>query len=223
MSYPTDPTEPLDDTAPIDPVTGRKELTYREMATFGDEDYLTSWLLHHGIIDQVDSIYEEDARGLASCLDLIGDLLDDGQIELERLRYRLWACPGGGAGAALAAHDVLRSFGKKYDLPIQIEVYGFAASAASMILLQAGDVRLASPSSTFLLHEVRQFGGWDTERTSDVHDKKTGMDMITKVVFSIIADRCGHTYEEVFDFIERREAWLDWQGALDWGLIDGSV
>jgi ATP-dependent protease ClpP protease subunit len=197
--------------------------TYEEMTMFGDEDYETAWLLHNGIIDQVDSIYEEDARGLGSCLDLIGSLIDSGEIELDKIRYRLWASPGGGAGAALAAHDYLRSFAKKYDLPIQVEVYGFAASAASMILLQAGDTRLASPSSTFLLHEVRQFGGWDTERTSDVADKKTGMDMITKVVYDIIANRCGHTYDEVYEYIDRREAWMDWDEALEWGLIDGPV
>ena len=108
-------------------------------------------------------------------------------------------------------------------MEIQVEVYGMAASAAAMILLQAGDKRLSSPNATFLLHEVRQMNGWDTDTYSDIIDKKEGMDMVTKIVYGIMAEKSGKTYDEVFAHIDRREAWMTFDEAKEWGLIDGSI
>ena len=189
----------------------------------GSEDYEKIWLLERGIIDHVGSIYDEDARQIGTCLDRIEQLNVIGDLKLDTVRLRLWSSPGGGVGAGLAAYDYIRSFADRTDMHIQVEAYGMAASAAAMILLQAGDTRLASPSSSFLLHEVRQMNGWDTDTFSDIVDKKVGMDMLTKVVYNIMAEKCGKTYDEVFSFIDRREAWMTFDEALEWGLIDGSI
>lgn len=194
----------------------------KDYLRYGHIDFETSWLLHNGIIDHVGTIYENDARGVGSALDLIGNLIDEEKITLDILRFRIWSCPGGGAAASLAAFDALRSWREKYAVNIQTEVYGSASSAGAMVLLQAGDIRLAGKHSVFLMHEISQYSD-ESESYSDITDKKTGMDMTTKIVYTILAERCGKTYTEVFDFIDRRENWMTYQNALDWGLIDGPI
>ena len=198
-----------------------EELERKQIA--GSEDYEKIWLLERGIIDHVGGIYDEDAKQIGVCLERIEELNRIGGLKLDTVHLRLWNSPGGGVGAGLAAYDAIRAFAARTGLKVQTEVYGMAASAAAMILLQAGDVRLASPNSTFLLHEVRQMNGWEDETFSDIADKKVGMDMVTKIVYNIMAERSGKTYDEVFETIDRRELWMTYAEALDWGLIDGSL
>jgi ATP-dependent protease ClpP protease subunit len=189
----------------------------------GSEDYERVWLLERGIIDHVGGIYDEDARQIGTCLDRIEELNRIGNLKLDTVRIRIWSSPGGGVGGALAAYDYIRAFAARTGMNIQTEAYGYAASAAAMVLLQAGDERLASESCTFLLHEVRQFTGWETETYSNIKDKQIGMDMVTKLVYNILALKSGKHYDEVNDTIDRREAWMSFAEAMEWGLIDGSI
>lgn len=195
----------------------------KQKQIIGSEDYEKIWLLERGIIDHVGSIYDQDARQIGVCLERIEGLNAIGNLKLDTVRLRLWNSPGGGVGAGLAAHDFLRAFAARTGMKIQVEVYGMAASAAAMLLLQAGDTRLASKHSTFLLHEIRLMNEWDDETFSDVADKKAGMDMLTKIVYSILAERSNKPYDEVFETIDRRELWMTFDEAVEWGLIDGSI
>lgn len=65
--------------------------------------------------------------------------------------------PGGGAYHALALYDALRRMSSRWGYKIKCIVEGWAASAAAMIVLQAGDERIAGPNARFLLHEARRW------------------------------------------------------------------
>ena len=161
----------------------------KDFLRYGHIDYETSWLLHEVIIDHVGTIYENDERGVGTGLDLIGKLIDEEKIELDVLRFRIWACPGGGAAASLAAFDSLRSWRERYAVDIQTEVYGSASSAGAMVLLQAGDIRLAGKHSVFLLHELSQYSD-ESESYSRRTDKNTGLDMTKKIRYPPLRVSC---------------------------------
>lgn len=189
----------------------------------GTDEYYVAWMFKNGVIDISDTIYEDTARTVRQNLDIIETKLTAGKAHFEHLLVRMYACAGGGAGAAFAIYDMLRNFSAKYDKPVRVEAYGFCASAAAMIVLQAGDERLASTNTYFLLHEVRQFSGWDAERLSDIADKKEGMDMAAKLAYTILSKGSRKPYEEVYDFIDRRERFMTVEDALEWNLIDGII
>jgi ATP-dependent protease ClpP protease subunit len=89
-----------------------------------------------------------------------------------------------------------------------------------MILLQAGDHRVASKNSIFLLHEIRKFTFMREDTKSDLEDTKKHMEMITNKIYTIIATKCGKSVEEVDEVIDRKEVHMDAEEALEWGLID---
>ena len=194
-----------------------------KLPLIGTEDYRKAYLLCNGLINLVEELVGADAQWIHSQLGMMGELIDNGDITLDKLRVRLYDVPGGGVGASVAIYDMLREFGKKHLVDIQTEAYGFCASAGSMVVLQAGDVRLASLNTEFLIHEVRQMGGWESERISDLVDKKEGLDLATKTVYNILSQRTGKSYNEIEQFMDRRDCWMDYDEALDWGLIDGSI
>lgn len=188
-----------------------------EMQLFSEMSTEKTRRLMQGIIDFTDGIDSLSALDLVSALETIeSDFLPD----IEVVRVRLFASPGGAVVAALSMYDSIRSFAKKHNIPVQVEVYGCAYSAACMIVLQAGDVRLSTPNCTFLLHEPRQFT-LDTETGSDVEDKREGFLRITNQVYTVMAQRTGKTVEEVQEAVCRREVWLDVKEAMEWGLLDG--
>jgi ATP-dependent Clp protease protease subunit len=126
---------------------------------------------------------------------------------------------GGAAYAALALYDRLRQLSRA-GYAIRTEVLGVAASAAAMIVLQAGDKRIASPLSRFLLHEVRQWSCFETKTTSNMTDEAAEMKAITDAITTILAERCHKTKAEVEKSFERKELWMSAKQALEYGLID---
>ncbi len=137
---------------------------------------------------------------------------------LKRLDLRINS-PGGDAYGAMAVYDTLVAM-RKEGVSIDATVEGLAASAAAMVLLQAAEHRYARPHARFLLHEVRRWVTFQDERTSDLQDVGREMNALEAMIVGILAERCRKTEEEVKRVIERREAWMSAQEALDFGLID---
>lgn len=127
--------------------------------------------------------------------------------------------PGGGAYYAFAIYDALRELSNS-GIEVTAIVEGWAASAASMIVLQAADKRLSMASARYLLHETRRWVMFAIERTSDLKDEVQEMDAITERIYEILAKRCGKNRSQIKNKVERKEIWMSASEAKDWGLID---
>jgi len=173
----------------------------------------------NGIVSITGEITDYTAADIASRLLVLARLMDGGDSELDTLILRMYSCPGGDVDASFATVDLLHMFCKEHDLVLRIEAYGCVASAAIMIMMQAGDVRAVGKSSVILIHEPKMFI-FDETKTSDLKDIKLGMDMISKMMFELMAARCGKTVEEIEEFVDRKERWMTAQEAKDWNLID---
>ncbi len=150
-------------------------------------------------------------------------LIKNGRYEgSDTLVFTIGDSPGGGVGIALTVFDLLREFVNEHDMTLQVKAYGNVSSAAAMIVLQAGDERVALPKTIFMLHEVGQFIA-DDEKKSETKDRLDGTQKLSDVVYSILADKSGKTVEEVDLAIARHELWLTAGEALEWGLIDRIV
>jgi ATP-dependent Clp protease protease subunit len=125
---------------------------------------------------------------------------------------------GGTIYDAFALYDVLKQISKS-GIKITAVVQGWAASAASMIVLQAADVRRAMASSRFLLHEPSR---WTvgSEKVSEGRDDLKEIEKLADMILNVLASRCHHTPEKIKKFIERRDVWMSAEEALAWGLID---
>ena len=132
--------------------------------------------------------------------------------------------PGGEIGSAFAIYDFIK---------LQIHLYqesdggaliagivrGHAASAASMILLQACEPRVATDHSRLHLHEP---GSWNFGPVplSQMKDNAEELAKLEHIILGIVSSRAGKTYEEVKENLQRRETWMSAQEAKAWGLID---
>lgn len=129
--------------------------------------------------------------------------------------------PGGYAYDSLKLYDGYRFECQQHNLNFTIVVEGWAASAASMIFLQAADHRLAQPHARFLLHELRRWGDFGEETTSQIQDEAKELEALTQIVVKILADRCGQSRRTVRNLLNRKETFMNAEQALKWGLIDG--
>ena len=125
---------------------------------------------------------------------------------------------GGSIYDAFALYDVLKKISSG-GTKIAAIVQGWAASAASQIILQAADVRCAMTSSRFLLHEPSR---WTigSEKVSEGIDDLNEVKKLSDMIIAVLSKRCNHTVEEINKFVERRDVWMSAEEALAWGLID---
>jgi len=126
---------------------------------------------------------------------------------------------GGNAYDSFALYDAIRELSDA-GTTIKIITEGYAASAAAMIVLQAGDVRIATPHARFLLHEIRRWVFFGREKQSELEDEVAEMNKLTEEITKLLAERCNHSLEEVKTLINRKEVWMSAKDALEWGLID---
>ena len=192
----------------------------KSIERLGKEDFQDGLLLKRGIIVHYGEIYSSEVPEFSKAFDTVRWLIENDEFDSENLTIRIESSPGGSAESSLAIYDGIRKFAKDSGLSITTEVYGGAYSSACMILLQAGDHRVASKNSIFLLHEIRKFTFMREDTKSDIEDTKKHMEMITNIIYSIIATKCGKSVEEVEEVIDRKEVHMDAEEALEWGLID---
>lgn len=125
--------------------------------------------------------------------------------------------PGGGVYDAMALYDFIMTL--RQTIPVMGVVRGQAASAASMVVLQATDPRCATPHSRLLLHEPSKWGH-GPESVSAVQDTAEELARIHNIILTILADRSGKQVEDIRAELARREVWMSTAEAKEWGLID---
>lgn len=126
--------------------------------------------------------------------------------------------PGGDVTQGTTIYGILRAAGK----PVEAQVYGMAASMASVIML-AADKRVMLPGSMVMIHEPWTIAIGDSsffEKEAELLDKIAGS------MLKIYADRTGGSAEELRKAM-KAETWLTAEEAVDWGfagaVVDGSA
>ncbi len=194
-----------------------EEVTQEGVMEVGDQftyyDYLNFYDLGAGIIRIHDPINQHTTTTILRLLDI---MTEDPRLQTIRLSI---ASPGGGAYHAFAIYDAIQRVIRRGK---QVEglVEGYAASAASMIVLQACSVRRSAANARFLLHEGRRWIMFAVERTSDMRDEFHEMEAIEEKILKILSERTGKSEAVVRETISRKEVWMSAEDALEWGLID---
>ena len=125
--------------------------------------------------------------------------------------------PGGGLYDAMSLYDFILEL--RQNVPVKGVVRGQAASAASMIVLQATEPRMATPNSRFLLHEPNKWGH-GPETPSSAQDNAEELARTYDFILAILAERSGKHTGDIRAEIARREVWMSATEAKEWGLID---
>lgn len=125
---------------------------------------------------------------------------------------------GGGVYPAMAMYDTFRN----YPGTVNITATGIAASAAAMIVLQAGDRRLATPNTRLMVHEIRAwFGEGIAKPMSEAKDDQREMEALQEHIIHLLVGRSGKERAFWEERIQRRETWFSAEEAVTAGLIDG--
>ncbi len=132
---------------------------------------------------------------------------------------------GGEIGSAFAIYDFIQEQIRLYHTTVKTGarvagvVRGHAASAASMILLQACSVRKATDHSRLHLHEPASWN-FGPVALSSMKDNAEELSKLEGIILGIVSSRAGKTYDEVKESLSRRETWMSAHEAKAWGLID---
>ena len=165
-----------------------------------------------GVLQISGEIFEDDAAVFAAKLMF---LFDVGVRE-----FTIYLCsPGGEVYPALGVFDSIRAI-IGLGAVVKVKVRGQAASAASMILLQAASEgeRVATPHSRIHLHEP---SGWlGSASQSQIRDTHQHLEVLGGIINTILGDRMGITATEVAKLYERKELWLSPQEAVDLKILD---
>lgn len=133
--------------------------------------------------------------------------------------------PGGNVNDGLAIYDALRMLVAK-GRRVDIVGIGLVASMATVIM-QAGTKRLSLPHTQFLVHQVSQtIGFYGSEEVSQLKERTAELDRLNNVVLRVISDRAGISMDELKNLCEKKDYWLDAEGAKKMGangLIDEIV
>jgi len=178
------------------------------------EDIIVNRELKNGIINIIGEIDEYRTRDTILLLSEAKRTLVKGEVLTIRLNSE-----GGNVHSSFAIYDALREVSNS-GIKVCIIVEGIAASAAAMIILQAGDIRIARPHATFLLHEPKRWVYFHNESTSQLETEVSEMNRITNEIVKILATRCDKSEKEVRETIRLKEKWMSPEEAKDWGLID---
>lgn len=145
--------------------------------------------------------------------------------EIKRLKLKecnvLVMSAGGDIYSSFAVYDALKELSKS-GINVKILAEGICASAAAMIILQAGNERLSRPSTRFLLHEISRWGG-GVEKQSVLKDEIEEINILSEMIINILSKRCHRTKREIKKLFERKDVWMSADESKKWGLIDGII
>lgn len=122
---------------------------------------------------------------------------------------------GGLITSGLGVYDLVHSITK--ECPVNIVATG-ACMSMGVIVLQAGTKRLATPNTTFLLHELQMTAGG---ALSKVLDEQTQAKKMQNTLDSIIEKRTGQNMTKLRQLFMRRDYYLNATEMLKHHLIDG--
>lgn len=153
------------------------------------------------------------------------NLLYNHQCQANTPIWMVLNSPGGEVGQGFAIFDTLTALARK-GRQVNIVGVGYVASMATVIM-QAGTKRYSLPNTQFLVHQVRQtIPFFRQEEVNEGRERQAEMDRINDISMKMIADRAGMDLEEIKKLSEKKDYWLDAQGALKFGrngLIDEVV
>lgn len=123
--------------------------------------------------------------------------------------------PGGSVIDGFALYDVLQEL-RAAGHHVTTVTYGYAASMGG-VLLQAGDVRAASPNAWVMVHELSH---GTIGKVSEMKDSVATDERMYSQLLDILASRSHMTKDEIWSKADRRDWWMDSAEALEHGFID---
>ncbi|MFH1547677.1 MAG: ATP-dependent Clp protease proteolytic subunit [bacterium] len=180
------------------------------------DEYIDWKLFHNRTIFIDEDIFDNTAQKVCGLIELMVDESSSEPITL------LITSPGGSVYAAMAIHDTIMRAREQHGISVIAEARGYAASAAAVIM-QAADVRLATRHTRLLIHEVSVFKMFEQAKASSAKEEAEEMGKVNDMLSTILAERSGHTLEEVNTLISKTDVWLSAEEAVAWGLIDAIV
>ena len=119
---------------------------------------------------------------------------------------------GGDVFAGSEIYTLLRN----YDGKVVINIYGMAASAASVIAM-AGDEVNMSPTAQMMIHKA-----WSVNQgNADDHEHEAKvLDSIDQSIVNAYSDKTGLKRDDILQMMQN-ETWMSAQEAVDKGFADG--
>ena len=135
--------------------------------------------------------------------------------EPKKLVTVVFNSPGGEVINGLALFDTLRGYDKR-GTPIRTVCMGTAASMAG-VLLQAGRVRVVTPNSYFLIHEIQSGGRGSLE---EMKNNVAFLDKLNARTSEILAERSSLSAKSIAAKIKTGDWWLDSDECIKYGFAD---
>lgn len=166
---------------------------------------------------------EGDRNATISIFDYIGDDGEGGGVNAKRVAGALRALagkpvtvemnsPGGSYFEGVAIYNLLR----RHDAPVDVQVLGVAASAASVIAM-AGDTIALAHNAEIMIHEAR---GLFFGTKSEMSEAIGVLAHIDESMVQTYAARSGRPAEEFSAMIAGKDVYFRGQEAIDAGLAD---
>jgi len=165
----------------------------------------------------------DSGRATLSIFDYIGDDGEGGGVTAKKVGAILRTVagkpltvemnsPGGNYFEGVAIYNLLR----RHDAPVDVEVLGIAASAASVVAM-AGDSIAVAHNAEIMIHEARGlFFGTKTDMT----DAIAVLGHLDQAMAETYAARSGRTADEFAAMIAGKDVYFRGQEAIDAGLAD---
>ena len=118
--------------------------------------------------------------------------------------------PGGSCYAGLALYDIA----EKIKSPIRTVAMGKCCSMGVPLMLM-GSKRCATKRARFMMHQISSGGHGSL---NDLRIDLKEVEAVEKMVYDIISERTGKTYEQVVKDCDR-DYWLSAEEALAYGII----
>jgi ATP-dependent protease ClpP protease subunit len=120
--------------------------------------------------------------------------------------------PGGDLFEGVAIYNTLKAAGK----PVNVEVIGLAASAASLIAM-AGDTITMQLGTTMMVHEAM---GIAMGYAKDMRKMADTLDVVNDSAVDIYVERTGNSKKRIKE-LEAAETWMSPKEAVELGFADG--
>ena len=126
--------------------------------------------------------------------------------------------PGGVVTSGMVMYDTIRMIKS----PVSTICMGLAASMGS-ILLSGGTKgkRLIYPHGEVMIHQP-SIGGYIQGVSADLEIQAVQTKRVKEIGARILAENCGKTSEQIMKDFDR-DYWMDAEGAINYGIVDGIV